>query len=134
MTFINRGALWTFALAVLFALAFQLHPTRAGNADGPIAVAMVTAPLGNDVLAPPLAEPALVCYPKTVYVLPQNCYKACLNQGHSPAECRKRAVLCQSCWRQFLTCTSKPGLPVPIRCEQCSVAYAECVKPFGGPP
>jgi hypothetical protein len=128
MTFIHRSALWAFALVAL--LAFTVDPTRAENAGG--AIAMLPAPLGNGVA--PLAEPVVVCYPKTVYVLPNNCTKACLNQGHKPAECKTRAVLCQTCWRQFLACTEKKGEPVPVRCEKCSEVYAECMKPFGGPP
>lgn len=45
-----------------------------------------------------------------------------------------RAPLCQTCSRQFLGCTGKPGQPVPVRCEKCSEVYAECMKLFGGPP
>ena len=105
MTFVNRGAFCVVAFAMLIALVLHAHPARAQS------------------------TPA--CYPSTTYVLPQNCYKACLDRRQSGPECNKPTMLCQSCWRDFLACVVRTGQPRPIQCEKCSAAYAECMKPFG---
>jgi hypothetical protein len=91
--------------------------------NGPaVTLAMAPAPLGKDVVAP-LAEPVLLCgnvWVQTTYVLPGNCYKACINKGHSPSECSTKWVaLCRTCWNQLLACAKSPAIPAQIRCHEC---------------
>src|SRR5712691_4707063 len=120
MTTGNKAALCALALTMLVAQALQVHPARAEDpSNGPaMTLAMVPAPLGKVVA--PLAEPALLCgnvWVQTDYVLPENCYRACLRRGRSLLECRTKWVpLCRACWSQLLACASSPAIPPPARC------------------
>jgi hypothetical protein len=133
MTSVNKGVLC--ALALVVALGAQIHQARAQDrSDGPaITLAMTPAPLGTDVVAP-LAEPVLLCgnvWVRTTYVIPQNCYKACINKGHSPAECNTKWVpMCRACWRQLLTCARSPAIPPAARCHECTSRYENCMWTF----
>ena len=66
----------------------------------------------------------------TNYVLPQNCAKACKNQGHSAAECAKLVPLCRSCWKELQVCANNRTIPPRERCKVCTDRYAACMKPF----
>ncbi len=63
MPSVHRSALCAFVLTVLVALALHVYQARAEQASsGPVlALAIVPVPLANDELAPPLAEPVLLC-------------------------------------------------------------------------
>jgi hypothetical protein len=122
-------------LSVLVACLAFVVPARAGDpASGPVlALAIAPAPLADDALAPPRAEPVLLCgkvWVDTKYVLGQNCAKACRTEGHSPAECRKLVPLCQSCWRQLQACANNRTIPPAERCKVCTERYAVCMRPF----
>ena len=132
MTSIRRGVL-VCVLTLLAALASPL-PAQAGDPANPVlALAITPAPLANDALAPPIAEPVLLCgnvWVKTKYVLPQNCAKACKNQGHTAAQCAKLVPLCRSCWQGLQACANNPTIPPAQRCKVCTDRYAACMKPF----
>ena len=132
MTSIRRGAL-VCVLALLAALAYA-PPAQAGDAAaGKLALAITPAPLADNALAPPLAEPVLLCgarWVNTTYVLPQNCAAACKNQGHSAAECAKLVPLCRSCWKELQVCANNRTIPPAERCKVCTDRYAACMKPF----
>lgn len=133
MTSIGRGAL-VCVLTLLVALASALPARASDPAPGPVlALAITPAPLADDALAPPLAEPVLLCgnvWVKTKYVLPQNCAKACKNQGHSAAACAKLVPLCRSCWQQLQACANNRTIPPAQRCKVCTDRYEACMKPF----
>jgi hypothetical protein len=65
-------------------------------------------------------------------VLPNNCKKACINKGHSPADCQNKLIpLCLSCWKQLQVCANKPAPPGSgVKCVACSAQYAECMAAF----
>jgi hypothetical protein len=82
---------------------------------------------------PVLSQP-LLCgnrYVNTTYVLPGNCLKACLNKGHTLADCKITLVpLCEACWKKLTICATAPFIPPPFRCTDCTAQYAQCIKPF----
>jgi hypothetical protein len=129
MTSIRRGAL----VCVLILLAFvQALPARAGDATV-LALAITPAPLASDALAPPLAEPVLLCGPRwvaTTYVLPRNCARACRTQGHPAVACTKLVPLCRACWQQLQACANDRTIPRADRCKACTGRYEACMKPF----
>jgi hypothetical protein len=118
---------------ILLAFAYAL-PAQAGDPANPVlALAVTPAPLANDALAPPRAEPVLLCgrvWVDTNYVLPQNCAKACKNQGHSAAECVKLVPLCRACWKELQVCANNRTIPPRDRCKICTDRYAACMRPF----
>jgi hypothetical protein len=101
----------------------------------PVRLAMAVAPLNNEALVPRLVEPAaLLCgnvWVNTAYVLPNNCLKACLHNGHSLADCKTTLVpICEACWKKLQTCATAPWIPPALRCKECTAYYAQCMKPF----
>src|SRR5712691_732293 len=132
MTSMNKGALCALALVVLMALGLQMDQARAEEPTSGTAVTVAMAPAPLPVV--PLAEPVLLCgnvWVKTDYVLYGNCYKACINEGHSPAACKSKFVpLCQSCWKKLTACANSPAIPPAQRCKTCTIAYAKCMGPF----
>ena len=132
MTAIRRGVL--VCVLTLFAAFAAALPAQAGDpANTMLALAITPAPLGDNALAPPLAEPVLLCgrrWVSTTYVLPQNCAKACKNAGHSAAECAKLVPLCRSCWKELQVCANNRTIPPAERCKVCTDRYAACMKPF----
>jgi hypothetical protein len=131
MTSARRIGLCAFLAFIVLSLNLQSHAARAGDTSGaaPLTLAMIPAP----VAAHPLAQPAaLLCgnvWVKTDYVLSQNCMKACLNQGHSAAECQTKYVpLCRGCWARLIQC-SHVGPPA-TRCANCTERYAACMRTF----
>jgi len=132
MKSMNRGAFCALMSTILVVLGLQMHFASATYASSSPAttLAMVPAPLGNDAV-PSLAQPALLCgnvWVKTTYVLPRNCLKACLAQGHTRAECNARVPLCRRCWSELLACAKTE--PVAFRCDVCTQRYAACIGPF----
>ena len=132
MTSIRRGAL--VCLLTLFTALVHAPPARAGDATGPVlALAITPAPLASDALAPPLAEPVLLCGPRwvqTTYVLPHNCAAACRRQGHSAAACARLVPLCRACWQRLQTCANNRTIARADRCKVCTDRYEACMKPF----
>ena len=129
MTSMRRGVL--VCVLTLLALVHAL-PARAGDATA-LALAITPAPLASDALAPPLAEPVLLCglvWVRTTYVLPHNCAGACRRQGHSPAACARLVPLCRACWQQLQACANNRTIPRADRCKVCTDRYEACMKPF----
>ena len=133
MTSLHR-VFCAFAL-MLAALAPQLQPVRAADDSSSPAttLAMVTpAPLDRSVVAPPLAQPVLLCGNRWVtgtYVLANNCRKACVNKHH--AGCTPALVnQCMSCWRALMQCARQTGMTPQAKCTACSERYAACMSGF----
>jgi hypothetical protein len=124
-------------VVILVAAGLRAGPafSQQTNASSPpVHLAMVPAPLNSEALVPRLAEPVLLCgkvWVDTTYVLPNNCLKACLHSGHSLAECKTSLVpLCEACWKKLQVCSTTLGIPPAFLCKDCTVSYAQCMKPF----
>ncbi|HWX82416.1 MAG TPA: hypothetical protein VNZ48_02355 [Xanthobacteraceae bacterium] len=132
-----------FCACVLILVAVGSHAgpalSQQTNESGPpVRLAMAVAPLNSEAMVPRLVEPAQLLCGKvwvntavTPYVLPNNCLKSCLHNGHSTADCKITLVpICEACWKMLLTCSTAGAIQWPYRCGTCTAYYAQCMKPF----